>query len=72
MIDARNTFILGLLLAMITASSCQDRDYEKLRLERQRVQDSLANSVEDKTARIPKDHFETIVYKGCEYLVYKE
>ncbi|WP_067028931.1 hypothetical protein [Allomuricauda sp. CP2A] len=51
MIDSRNILIFGLLMAMITASSCQDRDYEKLRLERQRGEDSLANSVEGKRAR---------------------
>lgn len=53
-------------------ASCKDKDYDQMVLERQRVEDSIAQSVEGKTARIPKDHFETIVFEGCEYLIYKE
>jgi hypothetical protein len=72
MIDARNIFTLVLLTATFTAFSCKDRDYEQMLMERQRMEDSIANSIEGKTANIPKDHFETIVFEGCEYLIYKE
>ncbi|WP_349352528.1 MULTISPECIES: hypothetical protein [unclassified Flagellimonas] len=72
MIDSRHFFILGLLMVMFTVASCRDRGYEQKLLERQRIEDSLANSIEGKTSNIPKDHFETIVFEGCEYLVYKE
>lgn len=72
MINSRNVFILGLLMVMFTVASCKDRDYEHMLVERQRVEDSLSNTIEGKTSSIPKDHFETIVIEGCEYLIYKE
>lgn len=70
--DSRIILILGLLMAMVAAVSCKDRDYEQMLLERQQVEDSLANTVEGKSSRIPNNHFETIVFEGCEYLIYKE
>lgn len=72
MINSRNVFILGLLLVMFTVASCKDRDYEQMLVERQRVEDSLSHTIEGKTSSIPKNHFETIVIEGCEYLIYKE
>ncbi|MBJ7883017.1 hypothetical protein [Gelidibacter salicanalis] len=41
-------------------------------LEQKKVQDSINDTVEGKTSKIPNDKFETIIYEGCEYLVYKE
>lgn len=72
MIRAKNNFVIALLTIPLLMASCKDRGYEQMLLERQRVEDSIAQSIEGKTARIPKDHFETIVFEGCEYLIYKE
>lgn len=72
MIESRIIFILGILMVTITVVSCKDRDYEQLLLEQQRVRDSIEGSIEGKTSKIPKNQFETIIYEGCEYLIYKE
>ncbi|NDV16667.1 hypothetical protein GO009_11580 [Muricauda sp. TY007] len=72
MIRAKYNFVIALLTIPLFTASCKDRDYEQMLVKRQRVEDSLSNTIEGKTSSIPKDHFETIVIEGCEYLIYKE
>lgn len=59
-------------IAILLLNSCKDKAYEQLLEEKQKVQDSINKTPEGKASHIQTDTFETIIYDGCEYLIYKE
>lgn len=70
--DSNFNFLIGLVAIILTFGSCKERSYEQMLEQQKMKEDSLSNSIEGKTSKIPKNHFETIKYEGCEYLIYKE
>ena len=72
MIDLKSKLLLIAVLFAVLTVSCEDKKYGQMLLERQKVQDSIDGTVEGKASRIPNDRFETIIFEGCEYLLYKE
>ena len=72
MIDIKSKSFLTTVLFTVSTISCEDKKYGQMLLERQKVKDSIDGTVEGKASRIPDDRFETIIFEGCEYLLYKE
>lgn len=72
MIDLKKYFSVISILIVFFFLSCKDEVHDKILVDQQIKQDSINKTPEGKASKVPKDKFETIMYEGCEYIIYKE
>lgn len=72
MIEIKSKRLVITALFIFFLVSCEDKEYKQMLLEQKKVQDSIGETIEGKALKIPKNKLETIMFEGCEYLIYKE
>lgn len=72
MIDLRKVPKYLMVLVVLVSFSCKDKLHDRILEEQQNLQDSINKAPEGIVSKIEYNNFETITFKGCEYLIYKE